>query len=222
MAITTPGSRAGLCSSLAWKVPEAALRWKRRGVKLYFPGSGRKRMRDVKVFNKKKKRRKNKTKTEPRCEDAGCTLQHAVVGLPVHLAQSRPELCRLRSLLHQLHLQAAAAVEAQLWWTPDGQQPMRSGRPPRTASPVNPVFETYALVRRSTVLLPTSLGLVRALQPVQRYSTPCWLLNRTAEPLDLRPAQPQSTSSREPSSGSSPRTQNKRHSAAHRRTEIFH
>lgn len=140
-------------------------------------------------------------------------MQHAVVGLPVHLAQSRPELCRLRSLLHQRHLQAAAAA--------DGKQPMRSGRPPRTASPVNPVFETYALVRRSTVLLPTSLELVRALQPVQRYSTPCWLLSRTAEPLDLRPAQPQSTSSREPSSGSSPRTQNKRHSAARRQTEIF-
>lgn len=177
-------------------------------------------MRDVKVF--KKRGGKTKQKTEPPCEDAGCTLQHAVVGLPVHLAQSRPELCRLRSLLHQRHLQAAAAaVEAQLWWTPDGKQPMRSGSAPRTASPVNPVFETYALVRRSTVLLPTSLELVRALQPVQRYSTPCWLLSRTAEPLDLRPAQPQSTSSREPSSGSSPRTQNKRHSAARRQTEIF-
>ncbi|TNN85866.1 hypothetical protein EYF80_003710 [Liparis tanakae] len=40
-AITRPGSRAGLCSSSAWKLPEEALMWKRRGVKLYFPGSDR-------------------------------------------------------------------------------------------------------------------------------------------------------------------------------------
>lgn len=39
IAITTPGSRVGLCSSSALKLPEEALRWKRRGVKLYFPGS---------------------------------------------------------------------------------------------------------------------------------------------------------------------------------------
>ena len=39
IAITSPGSRVGLCSSSALKLPEAPLRWKRRGVKLYFPGS---------------------------------------------------------------------------------------------------------------------------------------------------------------------------------------
>lgn len=77
----------------------------------------------------------------------------------------------------------------------------------------HPVYATYIWVRRSTALLLTSLELVWALQPVQRYSTPCWLLRRTTEPLDLSPAQQQSTSNREPSSGSSPRTQNKRHSA---------
>lgn len=121
-AITTPGSRVGLCSSSARKVPEAALRWKRRGVKLYFPGSGRRRTGDVKELQAVE------GKKLPYGGTHCCTLQHAVVGLPVHLSQCCPELCRLQSFLHHLHLQAAAAAaaEAQLWWTPDGNKPFRS------------------------------------------------------------------------------------------------
>lgn len=69
MAITTPGNRPGLCSSLAWKVPEEALMWKRRGVKLYFPGSGRKLMRDLKTLREKKE-----IKKEALCDDVSRTL----------------------------------------------------------------------------------------------------------------------------------------------------
>lgn len=47
------------------------------------------------------------------------TLQHAVVGLPVHLAQRRPEVRRLGTFLHYLHCQRAAFAETQLWWTPN-------------------------------------------------------------------------------------------------------
>lgn len=80
---------------------------------------------------------------------------------------------------------------------------------------------TYIWVRRSTVLLLTSLVLAWALQPTQRYSDPRWLFSRTTEPLDRRPAQQQSTSNREPSSGSSPLTQNRRHSATTDRSLQF-
>lgn len=76
-----------------------------------------------------------------------------------------------------------------------------------------PTDLTHVWVRCSTALLLTSLEPLWALPPVQRYISPCWLLSRTTEPLDLRPAQQQSTSNREPSSGSSPRTQKRRHSA---------
>lgn len=147
------------------------------------------------------------------------TLQHAVVGLPVHLPQCCPELCGLWTFLHHLHLQGAALAETQLRWTADEHIILTSWKmfPTFTAtySPLkaHPVYVTYVWVRRSTALLLTSLELVWALQPVQRYSTPCWLLSRTTEPLDLRPAQQQSISNRDPSSGSCPRTQNKRHSA---------
>lgn len=75
MGITTPGSLLGLCSSSARKAPDAALRWKRRGVKLYFPGSERrwtgcKMWRDERII--------------PDADECFATVQHAVVGLPVH------------------------------------------------------------------------------------------------------------------------------------------
>lgn len=72
---------------------------------------------------------------------------------------------------------------------------------------------SYMSVRTSTTLLLTSLVLLWALQPLQRYSPPCWPFSRTTQPLDLRPAQQRSTSNRKPSSGSSPRTQNRRQPA---------
>lgn len=81
---------------------------------------------------------------------------------------------------------------------------------------------TYIWVRRSTTLLLTSLVLAWALQPVQRYSTPCWLFSRTTEPLERRPAQQQSTSNRDASSGSPPRTQNRRHSATRKTVKYKH
>lgn len=40
MAMTAPVTRAGLSSSSPSNTPELALRQNRRGVKLYFPGSG--------------------------------------------------------------------------------------------------------------------------------------------------------------------------------------
>lgn len=78
----------------------------------------------------------------------------------------------------------------------------------------------YISVRRSTALLLTSRVLLLALQPVQRYSTPCWLFSNTTEPLDLRLEQQQSPSSSKASSGSSPRTQNRRQSAV-RKTNVI-
>lgn len=148
------------------------------------------------------------------------TLQHAVIGLPVHLSQCCPEVCRLWTFIHYLHLHRAALAKTQLWWTPDEHKQFKSWKTNSTFNvkkqnllKAHPGYETYIWVRRSTALLLTSLELVWALQPVHRYSTPCWLLSRTTEPLDLRPEQQQSTSKREPSSGSSPRTQNKRHPA---------
>lgn len=47
-----------------------------------------------------------------------CTLQHAVIGLPVHVSQSCPEVFRLWTFLYYLHLYRAALAEAQLWRTP--------------------------------------------------------------------------------------------------------
>lgn len=83
MAVTIPGNLDGLRSSVARKTPEAALRWKRRGVKLYFPGSDR-RGRTLKSGGAGESFRGH-----------FATLQHAVVGPPVHRAQRGPELRRL-------------------------------------------------------------------------------------------------------------------------------
>lgn len=155
-----------------------------------------------------------------------CTLQHAVIGLPVHLTQCCPEVCRLWTFLNYLHLYRAIFAETQLWWTPNihtntyhmqnficWKNECRNYHWMLKFVEMPSRIWTYIWVRRSTALFATSLELLWALQPFQRYSTPCWLLSRTTEPLDRRPAQQQSTSNSKPSSGSSPRTQNNRHSA---------
>lgn len=91
IAITVPGSLIGLCSSSARKLPEAALRWKSRGVKLYLPGSEKETQ--LCDFDSKVWRAEGEVLTGAPC---GCsTMQHAVVGLPVHQPQGGPELCRL-------------------------------------------------------------------------------------------------------------------------------
>ena len=122
IAITSPGSRVGLCSSSALKLPEAPLRWKRRGVKLYFPGSDSTHHIIFCLILKFKVREEGNVlggeKVERRWREGGekgvSTLQHAVVGLPVHLPQCGPEVRRLRALLHHLHRHTAALAQTQL------------------------------------------------------------------------------------------------------------